>query len=72
MEVSTIPFAFTQQGTIPTSSGGPMQRINSLARERAAPVCFGQGLTSHTSRVPWDRCHPLKREPQTVSPPILK
>ena len=72
MEVNTIPFAFTQQGTIPTSPGGPMQRIHSLARERAAPVCFGLGFTSHTSRVPWDRCHPLKRDRQTVSPPILK
>ena len=72
MEVMNDPFAFTQQETNPTSSGGPMQRIHSPARERATPVCFGLGLTSHTSRVPWDRCHPLKRDPQTVSPPILK
>ena len=67
MEVRTEPWP-SRRGNGPHPVGWPVQRIDSLACEAAAPVCFGQGFASLASVVPWNRCHPLKRETLTVSP----
>ena len=67
MEVRTDPWP-SRRGNGPHPVGWPVQRIHSLACEAAAPVCFGQGFASLASGVPWNRCHPLKRETLTVSP----
>ena len=70
MEVRTEPWP-SRRGNGPHPVGWPVQRIHSLACEAAAPVCFGQGFASLASGVPWNRCHPLKRETVTVSPDLV-
>ena len=63
MEVLSDPLHETLQGTNATSSGG--RHVGLTRPHRGAS---GQVSLFKAPRVPWNRCHPLQRETQPVSP----